>query len=119
MLMVFKSDYLRVLLKNHEYVGCHKFDLRHTGTLLHEIPLKTEELVYAKQFCIPNAHREEVGKHVNEWLKMGLVKQCRSKFNSPIFAVAKKNRGICLLQDLHALNAQTYIDQYSIKDVGE
>ena len=115
----FKSDYLAVILKNHECISRHKFDLGRTETLLHEISLKSEEPVYVKQFRIPDAHREEVEKHVNEWLKMGVVQPCRSKFNSPIFAVAKKNGGIRLVQDFRALNAQTFVDKYSMKDVSE
>ena len=79
--------------------------------LLHEISLKTEEPVYVKHFCIPDAHPQEVEQHVTEWLKMGVVQPARSKFNSPIFAVAKKNGGIRLVQDFRALNAQTHIDK--------
>ncbi|MCZ2208037.1 hypothetical protein, partial [Cylindrospermopsis raciborskii] len=102
-----KDSYLSVILKNHECVSRHKFDLGRTDTLLHDIALKTEEPVYVKQFKIPDAHRIEVEKHVNEWLKMGVIQPARSKFNSPIFAVAKKNGGIRLVQDFRALNAQT------------
>ena len=80
-------------------------------TLLHKISLKTEEPVYVKQFLIPDAHSQEV--------KLGVVQPARSKFNSPIFAVAKKNGGIRLVQDFRALNAQTHIDKYSMKDVSE
>ena len=61
----FKSDYLAVILKNHECISRHKFDLGRTETLLHEISLKSEEPVYVKQIRIPDAHREEVEKHVN------------------------------------------------------
>ena len=48
---------------------------------------------------IPDAHHDEVKKHVTEWLKMGVVQPARSKYNSPIFAVAKKNGGIRLVQN--------------------
>ena len=41
-----------------------------------------------------DAHQEEAEKHVAEWLKLGVVEPSRSKFNSPIFAVLKKNGGI-------------------------
>jgi len=115
----FREQYLKVILKNHECVSQHKFDLGRTDTLLHEISLKSEEPVYVKQFKIPDAHRVEVEKHVSEWLKMGVIQPARSKFNSPIFAVAKKNGGIRLVQDFRALNAQTYMDKYSMKDVSE
>ena len=87
--------------------------------LLHEILLKTDEPIYVKQFRIPDAHHNEVEKHVTEWLKMGVVQPARSKYNSPIFAVAKKNGGIRLVQDFRALNAETHMDKYSMKDVSE
>ena len=115
----YRQRYLDILLKNHEVISAHKYDLGRTETLLHEISLKTEEPVYVKQFKIPDAHREEVEKHVAEWLKLGVVQPARSKFNSPIFVVAKKNGGIRLVQDFRALNAQTHMDKYSMKDVSE
>ena len=114
-----RDQYVKVILDNHECISRHKFDLGQTKTLLHEISLKSDEPVYVKQFKIPDAHREEVEKHVAEWLKMGVVQPARSKFNSPIFAVGKKNGGIRLVQDFRALNAQTHLDKYSMKDVSE
>ena len=96
--------FMKVVLDNHECISRHKFDLGQTQTLLHEISLKSDEPVYVKQFKIPDAHREEVEKHVLEWLKLGVVQPARSKYNSPIFAVAKKNGGIRLVQDFRALN---------------
>ena len=113
----YQEKYLEVILKNHECISHHHFDLGRMQTLLHEISLKTEEPIYVKQFRIPDAHHQEVEKHVTKWLKMGVVQPARSKFNSPIFAVAKKNGGIQLVQDFRALNAQTHIDKYSMKDV--
>ena len=114
-----QEQYLQVILKNHQAVSQHKFDLGRTKTLLHEISLKTKEPIYVKQFRIPDAHREAVEKHVTEWLKMGVVQPTRSKYNSPIFAVLKKNGGIRLVQDFRALNAQTFEDKYSMKDINE
>ena len=48
--------YLDVILKNHECISCHKFDLGRTETLLHEILLKTDKPINVKQFRIPDAH---------------------------------------------------------------
>ena len=104
-----QEKYLEVILKNHEFVSHHCFNLEHMQMLLHKISLKTEEPVYVKNFCNPDAHCQ--------WLKKGVVQPARSKFNSPIFAVAKKNVGICLVQYFRALNAQTHKDKYSMKDV--
>ena len=115
----YKERYRQTVLKHHEAISRHKLDLGRTSTLLHDIELKSREPVYVKQFKIPEAHQQEVEKHVAEWLKLGVVQPARSKFNSPLFAVAKKNGGIRLVQDFRALNEQTFIDKYSMKDVTE
>jgi hypothetical protein len=69
----FREQYLKVILKNHEAVGQNKFDLGRTDTLMHEIVLKTPEPIYVKQFKIPDAHRQEVERHVLQWLKLGVI----------------------------------------------
>ena len=78
---------------------------------MHDIDLRSKEPVYVKQFKIPEAHWQEVKCHVTEWLKLGTVQPALSKFNSPIFVVAKKNLGIWLVQDFRALNTQTLEDK--------
>jgi hypothetical protein len=75
--------------------------------------------VYVKQFKIPDAHRKEVEKHVFEWLKLGVIQPARSRYNSPIFAIMKKDGNVRLVQDFRALNNQSYTDKYSMKDVSE
>ena len=64
----------------------------------YDIELQRNEFVVViknvKQFKIPDAHMEEVEKHVVEWLKLGVIEPARSKYNSLIFAVTKKNGGI-------------------------
>ncbi|MGL6005418.1 reverse transcriptase domain-containing protein, partial [Aeromonas sobria] len=96
-----------------------KNDLGRSRVLEHEIHLKTPEPVYVKQFRIPEAHREAIENQVKEWLKLGIVQPSRSRYNSPIFVVTKKDGGIRLVQDFRALNANTYIDKYSMRDVQE
>ncbi len=118
-LQQFQEQYLKVILKNHEAVSQNKFDLGRTDTLIHEIALKTSEPIYVKQFKIPDAHHQEVERHVLEWLKLGVIQPARSRYNSPIFAVVKKDGGVRLVQDFWALNNQSYMDKYSMKDVSE
>ena len=59
-------------------------------------------MIFVKQFKIPDAHMEEVEKHVIEWLKLGVIEPAWSKYNSPIFSLAKGNGGIRLIQDFRA-----------------
>ncbi len=54
------DKYLKVILKNHKAVSQNKFDLGRTDRLMHEIALNTNELIYVKQFKIPEVHRQEV-----------------------------------------------------------
>jgi hypothetical protein len=115
----FQHKYLNLLLKHHEAISQDKFDLGRTDTLMHEIALKTSEPIYVKQFKIPDAHRQEVEKHVLEWLKLGIIQPARSRYNSPIFAVIKKDGNVRRVQDFRALNNQSFTDKYSMKDVIE
>ena len=115
----YRDRYLKTVLKYHEAVSQHKFDLGRANTLMHEITLKTKEPIYVKQFKIPEVHQQEVERHVAEWLKLGVVEPTRSKYNSPLFVVMKKNGGVRLVQDFRALNAASHIDKYSMRDVNE
>ena len=62
---------------------------------------------------------EEVEKNVIEWLKLGVIEPAWSKYHSPIFVVAMKNGGIRLVQDFRALNVETHIDKYCMRDITE
>ena len=115
----FQAKYRNLLFKHHEAISQNKFDLGRTDTLMHEIALKTQEPIYVKQFKIPDAHRQEVEKHVLEWLKLGVIQPARSRYNSPIFAVLKKDGNVRLVQDFRALNNASFTDKYSMKDVSE
>jgi len=115
----FQQKYLNFLLKHHEAISQDKFNLGRTDTLMHEIALKTTKPIYVKQFKIPDAHRQEVQKHVLEWLKLGVIQPACSRYNSPIFAVMKKDGNVRLVQDFRALNNESFMDKYSMKDVSE
>jgi hypothetical protein len=92
----FQQKYLNLLFKHHEAISQDKFDLGCTDTLMHEIE-----------------------KHVLEWLKLGVIQPACSRYNSPIFAVMKKDGNVRLVQDFPALNNELFTDKYSVKDVSE
>ena len=88
-----------------------KYDLGKCTTSMHDIELKTEDLIYIKQFQIPEAQRKAVQKHIEELLKLGVVRPSRSKFNSPIFVVNNKDRGMQIVQDFQAINQNMHVDK--------
>jgi hypothetical protein len=81
--------------------------------------MKTEEPVYVKQFKIPEAHHHYLQDQVREWLRLGIIQPSRSRYNSPVFLVEKKDGTKRVVQDFRSLNANTYVDKYSMKDVQE
>jgi hypothetical protein len=114
-----KESYKKLIVDNHDVFSFGKYDLGRATTLMHDIELKCSDPIYVKQFKIPDAHLQEIEKNVVEWLKLGVVQPTRSKFNSPLFLVGKKDGGLRVVQDFRALNAQSVIDKYSMKDINE
>ena len=115
----FKVEFLKLIEKHHTVFSKDKSDLGNSQTLQHDISLRTKEPIYVKQFKIPEAHQTVVEEHLKEWLKLGIVEPCRSKYNSPLFIVPKKDGSLRIVQDFRALNAQTHVDKYSMHDVNE
>jgi len=115
----FQERYVALLEKCHEVFSRNKSDLGKSDLIVHDISLRSKEPVYVKQFKIPDAHMKTVEDHVREWLKLGVVEPCRSKYNSPIFVVPKKDGTLRVVQDFRALNTQTHVDKYSMHDVTE
>jgi hypothetical protein len=81
--------------------------------------MKTEEPVYVKQFKIPESHQSYLQEQVREWMRLGIIQPSRSRYNSPVFLVQKKDGTHQVVQDFRSLNANTYVDKYSMKDVQE
>jgi hypothetical protein len=99
----FRQRYIDLLLKHHEVVSSSKYNLGKCTTLMHDIELKTEDPIYIKQFRILEGKCDAVQKHIEELLKLGVVKPLRSKFNIPIFVVNKKDGGMHIIQESFGL----------------
>jgi len=115
----YRQAYLNVLERHHEVFSRNKTDLGRSDLIQHEIHLKTDEPVYVKQFKMPDVHRDYLEEQVKEWLKLGIVQPTRSRYNSPMFLVNKKDGGFRVVQDFRALNSNSHIDKYTMKDVSE
>jgi hypothetical protein len=92
------QKYLDLLLKHHEVISDNKYDLGKCSTAMHDIELNNETPIYNKQFKIQDDQQEGVQQHVEELLKLGVVRPSTSKFNSPMFVVAKKEGGVRIFQ---------------------
>jgi hypothetical protein len=115
----YRAKYLELMKKHHNVFSRDKTDLGRSDLIQHEIHLKSEEPIYVKQFKMPDVHRDYLEQQVKEWLKLGIVQPTRSRYNSPMFLVNKKDGGFRVVQDFRALNSNSYIDKYTMKDVSE
>jgi hypothetical protein len=115
----YEEDYRWLLAKHRGIFSLNKNDIGYCSTFLHKLFMKTKEPVYVKQFKIPEAHHHYLQDQVREWLRLGIIQPSRSQYNSPIFLVEKKDGTKRVVQDFCSLNANTYVDKYSMKDVQE
>ena len=112
-----QSKYESLILKNHDIFSRDKMDLGRTNIMQHSIKLKDNEPTFVKQFRIPESHRSVLIEHLNNWIKLGVVSPSRSKYNSPIFCVPKKDGSLRPVLDFRSVNAKSHIDKYSQREV--
>ncbi len=70
-----------------------------------------------KQFRIPEAQREAEQKHVEDLLKLRVVRPSRSKFNNPIYVVSRSDGGLRIVHDFRGINQKTLLEPYSMKNL--
>jgi len=114
-----KEAYVKLLLENHDVFSKDPGDLGSATNFEHSIMLKDFDPVYRKQFRIPEHHAEALQQQVKEWLKIGIIEPCHSRYNSSIFAVPKKGGKIRFVLDYRGLNDASMDDRYSMKDIHE
>jgi len=114
-----RSSYVDLILKNHDVFSETDLDLGRANNFEHVIDIKNSSPVYVKQFRIPDSHRPQLEKQIDDWLKMGIIQPSNSRYNSPIFAVPKKNGAIRWVLDYRQLNSNSHDDRYSMKTVDE
>ena len=113
----YKSEYENLCLKYHDVFSKTEFDLGWTDKVSHRIKLKHDKPIHTKQFKIPLPHQETINKFVADMMDRKLIEISRSRYNSPIFCVKKKNGEWRPVVDLRAINQATVDDFYSIRDI--
>uniref|UniRef100_A0A674GMN1 ribonuclease H n=1 Tax=Taeniopygia guttata TaxID=59729 RepID=A0A674GMN1_TAEGU len=73
-----------------------------------QIKLKEgERAVRVKQYPLKKEDREGISPIIENFLQIGLLKECQSDFNTPILPVKKPDGSYRLVQDLRAVNRVT------------
>ncbi len=108
------------MVKHQAAISLDKYDLGLAKDFTHRIHLKDDQPIFRKQFNLLEAHTQFIEQSLDEWLKLGVVRQSNSSYNSPIFCVPKKQgQGLRIFQDFRLLNQHSHIDKYSMKEISE
>lgn len=81
----------QLFLKNHDIFSLGRHDIGKCDMASHKIYPKDDAPVYNKQFRILEAHCKVLLEHLTNWPKLRIVSPSRSRYNSPIFCVLKKD----------------------------
>ena len=109
--------YEEIVVLNHDVFSKEKSDLGRTTVAQHTIELRDQEPIYVKQFRLAQEDRSVLISHLRNWLKLGVVSPSRSKYNSPIFLVPKKDGSKRPVLDFREINNKSFIDKYSQMEV--
>ena len=88
----YQESYLKLLYKYHKSLSLSEFELGCAKIGAHSIPTKEGcPPIYSKQFPLGYEQEVEVCRQINEWIRLGLVKETESSWNTALFTVAKKS----------------------------
>ena len=109
--------YKSLVRQYSDVFAASELDIGWSDAVSHRINLKSSAPVFTRQYKIPLAHQEVIEQFVQDMLQRNLIETARSRFNSPIFCVRKKNGKWRPVIDLRRVNKATVDDFYSIKDI--
>ena len=104
----FWAERLQLLvLEFHDVFSAGKFDLGLARNYTHSVQMLDDNPVFVKQFRLPETHREAVLEHVEELMKLGVLRHTKSRYNSPIFCVPKRNGQLRTVVDFRRVNERS------------
>ena len=116
---LYRQQLLDTLMEFEDVFSADKNDIGYCPLLEHEISLAHDSPVFRPQFRIPQEHLAAIKNQTQAWIKAGIVRRSRSKYNNPIFAVPKATGGLRIVLDFRQLNDATLPDRYCIPSVDE
>ena len=112
-----RKMYTDLIRRYIDVFASSELDIGWSDAVSHRINLDSKSPIFTKQFKIPLAHQEVIEQYVEDLLQRNLIETARSRYNSPIFCVKKKNGKWRPVIDLRKVNKHTVDDFYSIKDI--
>ncbi len=95
------------------------YDLGKADRVEHDIKVMDERPFKQCYHMIPPHLYEEVWKHIQEMLDVGVIAKSYSPWASPVVLVWKKDKGLWICIDCCKLNAHTVSDSYTLPRMDE
>ena len=126
-----KQKLLDLLFKHHKCLSLSEFDLGCCRIGSHNIPtIPGAPPAYSKQFPLGYEQEMEVRRQILEWIKLGIVTETESSFNSSLFCIKKKlppqkpgcpppKQGFRVVADCRQLNEQTIESRFRLPLISE
>ena len=110
-----KKGLVELLLRHSEAFALTD-ELGETSIVEHAIDTKDAPPVSTSLRRIPYALRDELEKELDNLQKSGYIEESNSPYTSALVLVRKKGGGLRICVDYRALNRDTVLDKYPIKD---
>ncbi len=95
------------------------YDLGKADHVEHDIKVTDERPFKQRYHTIPPHLYEEVRKHIQEMLDVGVIAKSYSPWASPVVLVRKKDKGLWICIDYRKLNAHTMCNSYTLLRMDE
>ena len=111
------AKYEKLFFEFLDVFSLNKYDIGHSDAVPHKIRLDTNIPLFTHQFKVPEAHKEEINRQLDNMVKSGCLELSTSPYNSPLFLVDKKDGSSRIVLDYRNINTHSLPDKYSIRDV--
>ena len=110
-----QQNAVKELLEEYQHLfALNLKELGRTSLVQHEIKLSNDKPFKERYRRIPPHQYEEVWKHLQEMLVVGVIQKSTSQWASPVVLVHKKDGSLQFCIDLRKLNNQTIKDAQSL-----
>ena len=103
-----QKDQLQGVVRKYEHIFTDVPG--HANVIEHEVKLTSDEPIRSKPYTIPYSARESLKKDIQDIEKMGVIRESKSPYSSPVVIVGKKDGTNRVCVDFCKLNRFTEFD---------